>query len=68
MVKLVQIDGRGFPDQMRHRGDHAFRMDDIELGFRVAYSLSEEALGFGPLVDLETEIYFRNHPQPEYDD
>ena len=52
------IDGRNFPDDLRHRGDHNFMMDDIELGFRVAYALEDESIGFGPLFDVQATVYF----------
>lgn len=43
---------------------HDYIITEIELGERAANALDDEWLGFGPLLDLQYELYLaRNEPE-----
>lgn len=43
---------------------HGYILTEIELGSRVANALDDEWCGFGPLLDLQYELYLaRNEPE-----
>lgn len=44
---------------------HQFILDELELGTRVALALDNEALGFGPLFDLQYDEYTRKELENE---
>ena len=47
------------------RAMHGFILDEMELGTRVAQALDDEALGFGPLFDLQYTEYMRKEQENE---
>lgn len=42
---------------------HDWIMDELELGARVAHALDAEACGFGPLFDLQYQIYIEQEEE-----
>ena len=55
-----------WPFGLHHNGMHNFILDELELGTRVALAIDMESLGYGPLFDLQYEIYMRDHGEVEW--